>query len=578
MWQCLRVRMSKLRFTIPARRLPRRPRLEYQPCREFLELRELLTASLQPIANLSVPSQLGYQLPLDGSGGTAATQTFTATSSNPDIKVSVAQGPFWTITVSHQSSGAGDVAIDHETMTFQLFADLTSATVSRITSLTNQGYYTLGFPGTTPPTPAGQYIPRITSVASSGFAAIQGGSSSPTSTASTSGIPPIATEPVQQLAYDGIYQIAMANTGQPDSTDAQFFITTGTYSASVQQAFDFNYTIFGQLVSGANTVTDLSRVAVQLGSSGEDSQPVTPVVINAATLSNNNASGVLHIDTTGAKAGETATVTVTATDPADRTTSTRSFAVTTSAYNGPASPVINFAPFASPVAASTGHEAPVTVQLQGASGYPDSAMPSALGYQILTQPAHGTISNFDATSGTFVYTPEAGYSGPDSFQYLVQATGPLTSPATTTSNPGTVSITVAALVPSPVTVTGVKDVLNARNQVTQIEIDFSAPVNRALAMRRTTYRLALAGKTGTYTGRNARVITFRKLVYNSANDSVTLTPTRPLALSRTARLVIIGIRPHGLKDGTGQLLDGNHDGKPGGNAIAYLSASGIVVV
>ena len=34
-------------------------------------------------------------------------------------------------------------------------------------------------------------------------------------------------------------------------------------STSIQQAFDFNYTIFGQLVSGQQTVTDLSKVAVQ---------------------------------------------------------------------------------------------------------------------------------------------------------------------------------------------------------------------------------------------------------------------------------------------------------------------------
>ena len=192
----------------------------------------------------------------------------------------MAQGQFWTITVSHQAANGSDVTIDHETMTFQLFGDLTPQTVARITTLTSDGYYTSGFPGQTPPVAAGQYIPRITSVASSGFSAIQGGSSSPTSTASSSGISPIATEPVQQLAFTGQYQIAMANTGQPDSTDAQFFITTGVLSQSLQKAFDFNYTIFGQLVSGQQTLSDLSKVAVQTNSFGELSQPITPVTID----------------------------------------------------------------------------------------------------------------------------------------------------------------------------------------------------------------------------------------------------------------------------------------------------------
>ena len=64
-----------------------------QPLVEVLEGRQLLTASLAPITSFTVPAQLGYQLPLDGSGTTDPSQTYTATSSNPDIKVSVAQGP-----------------------------------------------------------------------------------------------------------------------------------------------------------------------------------------------------------------------------------------------------------------------------------------------------------------------------------------------------------------------------------------------------------------------------------------------------------------------------------------------------
>ena len=118
-----------------------------RPLVEVLENRELMTASLAPITNFTVPAQLGYQLPLNpSSGSTAAKQTFTATSSNPNIKVSVAQGQFWTLTVSHHSSGTGDPQINNETMTFQLFQDLTPTTVSRITNLTNQNYLHDGFP------------------------------------------------------------------------------------------------------------------------------------------------------------------------------------------------------------------------------------------------------------------------------------------------------------------------------------------------------------------------------------------------------------------------------------------------
>jgi cyclophilin family peptidyl-prolyl cis-trans isomerase len=402
-----------------------------QPLVEVLEGRPLLTASLAPIANLTVPSLLGYQLALDGSGSTSSDQTFTATSSNPDVKVSVAQGQFWTVTVSHTPANSSDVTINHESMTFQLFGDLTPQTVARITNLTNEAYYTNGFPSQTPPVPAGQFIPRITSVASSGFAAVQGGSSSATSTSSSSGVTPIATEIASQLAFTGQYQLAMANTGSPNSSDAQFFITNGTVSQSTQQSFDFNYTIFGQLVSGQQTMTDLSKVAVTTNSSGEDSQPITPVTINAVALSSTNPNGVLHIDTTGASAGQTATITVTATDPTDHTTSTRSFTVTVGAYNGPTNSVT-----------STGSlDSPQNIQLT--STPPATIADFNISYQLLTQPAHGTISQFDPTTGSLVYTPNSGYSGPDTFQYQViaQQSGSSTNQAAVSL--GTVQLLVA---------------------------------------------------------------------------------------------------------------------------------------
>ncbi len=577
MWQCTREPASQPRWLVTTRNARRRGPRGARPYREVLEDRQLLTASLQPIPNLTVPAQLGYQLALDGSGDTDPDQTYTASSSNPDVQVSVAQGQFWTITVSHTAANSSDVIIIHESMTFQLFGDLTPQTVARITTLTSDGYYTVGFPSQSPPVPAGQFIPRITSVASSGFSVIQGGSSSPTSTSSSSGLTPIATEPVQQLAFSGQYQIAMANTGAPDSTDAQFFITNGAVSQSIQQAFDFNYTIFGQLVSGQQTVTDLSRVAVQANSSGEDSEPLTPVVINSVALSSTNPNGVLHIDTTSARLGETATITVTAADPADHTTATQSFTVTVGAYNGPTDPTINFRPFARPTTATTKENHPTTIQLAGQSGYPDSTTPGTLSYTIVTQPAHGTVSQFNSATGSLVYTPDPGYNGPDSIQYLVQATGPQSTPATTTSNPASIAINVSRFVLSPVKVTGVSDVLNSKKQVTQIVIDFSAPVNAAEAVQRCHYRLAFPGSNGSYIAKNARVVLFRKPVYNAADDTVTLTPGRPFALTRKAELVIRGNPPNGLRDSKGNFIDGNNDGHPGSNAIIFLSSSGVTV-
>lgn len=545
-----------------------------QPLPEVLEDRQLLAASLAPIPALTVPAQLGYQLPLDGSGTTAPSQTFTATSSNPDIQVSVAQGPFWTLTISHQAGNSSDATINNETMTFQLFQGLTPNAVSRIETLTNDGFYTKGLPNTSPPGP-GQYIPRITSVASTGFSVIQGGSSSAISTASSSGIPPINTESVQQLAFTGQYQLAMANTGQPTSTDAQFFITNGPLAPAVQQALDFNYTIIGQLVSGQQTMTDLSKVAVEASSFGELSQPITPVVIMNVSLSSQSPNGVLHLDTASAKPGETATITVTAKDSTDNSTVTRNFNVTVSAYNGPTNPVINFVPFASPVAASTQMSTPVSVQLAGQSGYPNSATPSTLTYQLLSQPSHGTISQFNSSNGSLEYTPNPGYYGPDSFQYVVQATGPNTTPATTLSHAATVSINVAA--PPLVTLSGVDEVFNRVHRLTKIFVHWSGALNASGASQTKFYRLALPGRKGSYTARNATVIRLKKAVYSAQTDTVTLTLRSPLAFRKVLQLRIAGLPPSGLTDSLGRLIDGDHNGTAGGNGIAYLYPTGQAV-
>jgi cyclophilin family peptidyl-prolyl cis-trans isomerase len=421
---CLMREASRVnaQLTIRSRRKPRL---------EVLEGRQLLTASLGTLSDISVPALLGYQVPLDGSGTTSPTQSFQATSSNPDIKVSVASGPYWTLTVSHQPANPNDITINNETMTFQLFQDLTPNTVSRITTLTNDGFFTAGLPNTSPTGP-GHFIPRITSVSSSGFSAIQGGSSSSTSTASSSGLTPtIATEIAQQLAFTGSNQLAMANTGSPNSSDAQFFITNGVPSTSIQQAFDFNFSIFGQLVSGQQTVTDLSKVAVTANSSGENSQPITPVITTNVALSSQNPNGVLHVDTSSAKVGETATITVTATDPADQSRVTRTFNVTVGAYTGPTNPIT----------AATPVNTPTTIQLK--NNPPTTIANFSFSFQLVTQPSHGTAS-LNSSTGAVVYTPNSGYRGPDTFQYQVLAQAP-NSTSTTVISSSPVQVTVGAM-------------------------------------------------------------------------------------------------------------------------------------
>ncbi|PHR97583.1 MAG: hypothetical protein COA78_27370, partial [Blastopirellula sp.] len=59
----------------------------------------------------------------------------------------------------------------------------------------------------------------------------------------------------------------------------------------------------------------------------------------------------------------------------------------------------------------------ISLVLQGEDG--DQEIEQQLTYVIVTQPSNGTISNFNALTGEYTYTPDANYDGIDSFTYQV---------------------------------------------------------------------------------------------------------------------------------------------------------------
>ena len=503
-----------------------------RPATEALEDRRVPAASLAPIAGLSVPATVGYQLPLDGSGATGP-QTYTVTSSNPSVGATIAQGKFLTVGVSHASSGAVDPSFTG-TLTYQLFDDLTPLTTSKIEQLVNQGFYTSPTTGNNPST--GQPYPsknfhRVVP----GFVA-QAGSQTGNGAGSLNQAGfPFADEYNQQLVYNGTGQLAMANAGN-DTNDSQFFTTL-----AATRSLDFNKTLFGQLVAGQATLNNIAGVARTSGSnSGEGSMPTSPVLITSTTLSTTNPNGVVHVDATRAAAGQTADLTITATDAATGQRTSRVVPVSvvanttneqpflgpvqnqvvgqvnattpqqaifqlnsTDAQLGeavvyqvgasgpsgtattftaiPASQgtaavdasgvvtvtpaagftgvipllvgvrnntahsgtsvtalanydtqrvsvtvvngtVVNLRPLATPGTAQVTANTPATVALAGRTANPQSAG-QTLTYALTTQPQHGTVSNFNASTGTFTYTPTAGFLGNDSVRFTTTDVG-----------------------------------------------------------------------------------------------------------------------------------------------------------
>ncbi len=135
------------------------------------------------------------------------------------------------------------------------------------------------------------------------------------------------------------------------------------------------------------------------------------------------------------------------------------------------------------------------------------------------------------------------------------------------------TISIAPVPPSPlVTMTQVKEVVNKKHQVTELVITFSGELNSAEAAGLRVYRLATAGKHGSFTAKNAGVIKLKTAVYSATNDTVTLTPKKAFTLAKPVQLVVNGTPPSGLQDTLGRLFDG------GSNAVAILSKGGKVQI
>src|SRR5205823_49382 len=136
-----------------------------------------------------------------------------------------------------------------------------------------------------------------------------------------------------------------------------------------------------------------------------------------ATITGANPNGAIHIDATGATPGEVAHVTVEALDPATNTSAMTTFAVTVAANTTPPPASFTFTPLASPVTQTIASNTPgpVTIQLKVTNNNTSASPALTTTYALVNQPLHGTLSNFNATTGTVTYTPNPGFFGTDVF-------------------------------------------------------------------------------------------------------------------------------------------------------------------
>jgi cyclophilin family peptidyl-prolyl cis-trans isomerase len=151
---------------------------------------------------------------------------------------------------------AATIVTSDGSMTAQLFAKETPATVNNFVFLARQGFYD-GVP-----------FHRIIK----GFMVQTG---DPTGTGTGSPGYRFPDEPVTRKYERGT--LAMANSG-PNTNGSQFFIVLADYPLPPQ------YTIFGKVSDGLDTLDKLGNTPVQSDPRGENSKPVKPPTIATVTI------------------------------------------------------------------------------------------------------------------------------------------------------------------------------------------------------------------------------------------------------------------------------------------------------
>jgi cyclophilin family peptidyl-prolyl cis-trans isomerase len=271
----------------------------------FIDLQELeprtlfANPTLAVLPNVTLLSGAPLQIPLDGSDADVADAlTFSATSTNANITptISPSTNRSLKISVSHTSSGTSDAAFTGD-MILKLFEDKAPNTTSKIIKLAQSGFYN------------NLIFHRVIN----NFV-IQGGD--PLGNGTGGSGTNIDDEFDPSLQFTGTAQLAMAKS-YDDTDDSQFFITEGP-----QRHLDFNHTIFGQLIEGEAIRDKISNVPTDA-----NGKPLGAVTMTAVTVIPDIQNGVLSLSVPNNITSGTATITVTAKDPANNQVQ-RTFTVT----------------------------------------------------------------------------------------------------------------------------------------------------------------------------------------------------------------------------------------------------------
>ena len=176
--------------------------------------------------------------------------------------------------------------------------------------------------------------------------------------------------------------------------------------------------------------------------------------------------------------------------------------------------------------------------------------------ETVTLAADGTVPNSAVTAalaaGSYSYI--AVYSGDTNYKGSTSLVEPLT------------------VIPGPVNLDGPRIIRVLRYgyhmQPTTLVLEFDQPLDPVPATDVHNYHI---------TGPAGRSIAIASAQYDLSTDMVALHPTKRIYLFATYTLTVSGTGPNGLTDTDGRLLDGNDDGKPGGNFKTTITRRNLVL-
>ena len=306
----------------------RRLRTSRSPRIERLEPRLVLTTpTLAAIPNQTLQAGLPLEIPINATSPSGFALSYSVTSTNSAVTADLQTGnPILTLNVTHTASTqAGDTSFSG-TIEIELFPTAAPNTVAQIENLVNSGAYNgidfyrivpgfvaqAGLDGATPPTSA-----NVKTLDDEFNSVLPG------------------ADPSQPLEYTSEGVVGLARMTADDTGSTEFFITTTNTSSFL----DLQYTVFGQVVSGMNILTDIGNVP---NNASNNNLPYSPVTITKATITTDNLNFALGVSAPVGTTGSSS-VTVTANDGHGDTTS-QTFQVTVEAAQSDPGPILETIP------------------------------------------------------------------------------------------------------------------------------------------------------------------------------------------------------------------------------------------